>query len=73
MISSTMNLQKPVGFKVNQGITSKIHLTDGNASERPFVSMILSQGQTGIMDRGNQFDKNFDRLQLVSTHGHLLP
>lgn len=56
------------GFNVNQGIPSKIHLTDGNASERPFVSMILSPGQTGIMDRGYQSHKNFDRLQGEGKH-----
>lgn len=56
------------GFNVNQGIPSKIHLTDGNASERPFVNMILSPGQTGIMDRGYQSHKNFDRLQDEGKH-----
>ncbi len=56
------------GFNVNQGIPSKIHLTDGNASERPFVTMILSPGQTGIMDRGYQSHKNFDRLQDEGKH-----
>jgi len=56
------------GFNVNQGIPSKIHLTDGNASERPFIDMILSPGQTGIMDRGYQCHKNFDRLQAKRKH-----
>jgi len=56
------------GFNVNQGIPSKIHLSDGNASERPFVNMILSPGQTGIMDRGYQSHKNFDRLQDEGKH-----
>lgn len=56
------------GFNVNQGIPSKIYLTEGKASERPFVSMILSPGQTGIMDRGYQSHKNFDQLQDEGKH-----
>ena len=51
------------GFNINQGIPSKIYLTDGNGAERPFVSTILSSGQTGIMDRGYQCHNDFDRLQ----------
>ncbi len=56
------------GFNVNQGIPAKIHLTNGKSSERPFVNMILSPGQTGIMDRGYQSHKNFDRLQDEGKH-----
>ena len=41
-----------VGFNVNQGIPTKIFLTDGKGGERPFVDQILSPGQTGIGDRG---------------------
>jgi len=51
------------GFNINQGVPSKIYLTDGNGAERPFVSTILSPGQTGIMDRGYQCHNDFDRLQ----------
>jgi len=33
-----------VGFDLNQAIPRKIYLTDGNRAERPFVSLILSEG-----------------------------
>ena len=56
------------GFDINHGIPSKIFLTDGNGAERPFVSHILSKGQTGIMDRGYQSHKNFDLLQDENKH-----
>lgn len=49
-----------LGFNINAGIPSKIFLTDGNGSERQFVSQILSKGQTGVMDRGYQTHKGFD-------------
>ena len=51
------------GFDINRGIPTKIHLTDGNGAERPFVGHILSSGQTGVMDRGYQDHKYFDQLQ----------
>lgn len=51
------------GFNINQGIPTKIFLTEGNGAERPFVSQILSPGQTGVMDRGYQSHKDFDLLQ----------
>lgn len=51
------------GFNINQGIPTKVFLTDGNGAERPFVSRILSPGQTGVMDRGYQSHKDFDLLQ----------
>ena len=53
-----------VGFNVNQGIPSKIFLTDGKGAERPFVDQILSPGQTGIGDRGYQDHQLFDSLQM---------
>jgi hypothetical protein len=37
-----------VGFDLNQEIPRKIYLTDGNGAERPFVSLILADGQTGV-------------------------
>jgi hypothetical protein len=52
-----------IGFDMNQSIPSKIFLTDGKADERPFVSRILSSGQTGIMDRYYQRHKDFDLWQ----------
>lgn len=56
------------GFNINSGIPSKIFLTDGNGGERPFVSRILSKGQTGVMDRGYQSHKDFDLLQQEGKH-----
>jgi hypothetical protein len=52
-----------VGFDLNQAIPRKIYLTDGNGAERPFVSLILSDGQTGVMDRGYQSHNRFDQWQ----------
>lgn len=49
-----------VGYDINRGVPSKIFLTDGNGTERPFVEKILSPGQTGVMDRGYQCHKDFD-------------
>lgn len=56
------------GFDINRGIPSKIFLTDGNGGERPFVSKILSKGQTGVMDRGYQSHNDFDLLQEEEKH-----
>ena len=56
------------GFDINHGIPNKIFLTDGNGGERPFVNLILSKGQTGVMDRGYQSHKDFDLLQKENKH-----
>ena len=50
-----------LGFDLNRGIPRKIHLTDGKAAERPFVSCILSVGQTGVLDRGYQDHRRFSQ------------
>lgn len=57
-----------VGFDLNRSIPSKIFLTDGKGDERPFVSQILSPGQTGVMDRYYQCHKNFDQWQTDGKH-----
>lgn len=57
-----------VGFDINRAIPSKIFLTDGKGDERPFVSKILSPGQTGVMDRYYQCHKNFDLWQAEGKH-----
>jgi len=57
-----------MGFDVNHSIPAKIFLTDGKGDERPFVSQILSKGQTGIMDRYYQCHKNFDLWQEEGIH-----
>lgn len=57
-----------LGFDINKGIPSKIHFTEGNGAERPFVSRILSPGQTGVCDRGYQDHAGFDSLQAEGKH-----
>ena len=52
-----------LGFDVNHGIPRKVFLSDGKGAERPFAGMILSPGQTGIMDRGYQGHDYFDLWQ----------
>jgi len=52
-----------VGFDLNRSIPRKIFLSDGKGAERPFVSQILSPGETGVMDRGYQCHKKFDLWQ----------
>jgi hypothetical protein len=52
-----------VGFDLNRCIPRKVYLTDGNSVERPFVSKILSEGRTGVMDRGYQRHDLFDQWQ----------
>ena len=57
-----------LGFDLNRGIPRKIFLSDGKAGERPFVSVILSPGQTGVMDRGYQAHNRFDEWQKDQKH-----
>jgi hypothetical protein len=57
-----------LGFDINHGIPRKVFLTDGKGPERPFVSMILSPGQTGVLDRGYQAHDLFDLWQEEKKH-----
>jgi len=57
-----------LGFDINHGIPRKIFLTDGKGDERPFVSLILLPGHTGILDRYYQCHKNFDQWQKEKKH-----
>jgi hypothetical protein len=50
-----------VGLDLNRSIPTKVYLTDGNGAERPFVSKILSEDQTGVLDRGYQCHELFDQ------------
>jgi len=52
-----------LGFDLNHGLPSKVFLTNGKGAERPFVSQILSPGQTGVLDRGLQSHQRFDQWQ----------
>ncbi len=49
-------------------IPEKLFLSSGKADERPFVSKILTKGQTGVMDRYYQCHKNFDEWQSEEKH-----
>lgn len=49
------------GLNLNQGIPKKLFLTTGKSDERPFVSKILDQGETGILDRYYQKHQCFDQ------------
>jgi IS4 transposase len=64
----TKKAKTHIGFDINRGIPRKIFLTEGNGSERPFVSKILEPGETGVLDRGYQSHKNFDLLQSEEKH-----
>ena len=57
-----------VGFDLNHSIPSIIFLTDGKSAERPYVDQILDPGQTGVIDRGYQSYKDFDRWQNEEKH-----
>jgi len=57
-----------LGFDLNHSIPRKLFLSDGKGPERPFVSMILSSGQTGVMDRGYQAHDRFDQWQEEGNH-----
>jgi len=57
-----------LGFDLNHSIPRKLFLTDGKADERPFVSHMISPGQTGVMDRYYQCHKNFDQWQREEKH-----
>jgi len=57
-----------VGFDLNCSIPKKIYLTDGKGDERPFVSLILAPGDTGVMDRYYQCHKLFDAWQTEGKH-----
>ena len=56
-----------IGFDLNRGIPRKIFSTNGKGAERPFVTQILSPGETGVTDRGYQCHKKFDLWQEEKT------
>jgi len=56
-----------VGLDLNHSIPRKVFLTHGNGAERPFVSQILSEGETGVLDRGYQCHRLFDLWQVENT------
>ena len=54
-----------LGFDINHSIPTKIFLTDGKGDERPFVSKILSPGQTGRVD-GKKYWVATDRYDITA-------
>jgi hypothetical protein len=57
-----------LGFDLNHSIPRKIFFTDGKGDERPFVSQIISPGQTSVLDRYYQCHNNFDQCQRERKH-----
>ena len=57
-----------LGFDINRSIPRKLFLTDGKAGERPFVEQILSENETGVLDRGYQCHDRFDQWQEKGKH-----
>ena len=60
--SSTQHKAKAhLGFDLNHGLPRQLALTDGKGAERPFVSILLAPGETGVVDRGYVDYQLFDR------------
>lgn len=59
--TTTNKAKVHMGFDLNRGIPRKMELTTGKAGERPFVSQLLEGGETGVLDRGYQDHRRFDR------------
>lgn len=66
--SNSKKAKLHLGFNLNYGIPRKLFLTDGNGSERPFVSSIIDRGQTAVLDRGYQAHHLFDQWQSDGCH-----
>ena len=49
-----------LGFDLNYGIPRCLEMTDGKGAERPFVSTLLDEGDTGVLDRGYVDYARFD-------------
>jgi hypothetical protein len=64
----TKKAKTHMGFNLNQGVPSRIFLTNGKKGERSFVEKIVAKGQTAVIDRGYQGHKNFDTWQKEGIH-----
>lgn len=49
-----------MGFDLNRCLPRKMILTQGKGAERPFVTYLLEEGETGVLDRGYQDHLRFD-------------
>lgn len=61
--SSLKKAKLHVGFNLNHGIPKKVFLTNGKGIERSYVTRIVGKGETAVMDRGYQCNKDFDQWQ----------
>ena len=68
--SGSKKAKMHTGFNLNQGLPRKVVLTDGNGAERPFVSVLVQQGETAVVDRGYQEHRLFD--QWIDTRRHFV-
>lgn len=66
--SNSRKAKLHLGFNLNHGIPRKLFLTEGNGSERPFVSRLVEPGQTAVLDRGYQAHNLFDQWQEEGHH-----
>ena len=66
--SNSRKAKLHLGFNLNHGIPRKLFLTEGNGSERPFVSRLTEPGQTAVLDRGYQAHHLFDQWQQEGCH-----
>jgi len=67
--SSTQKKAKVhLAFDINRGLPRKLCLTDCKGDERPHVSQLLDEGQTGVMDRNYQKYSLFDQWQKDKIH-----
>ncbi len=66
--SSARKAKVHLSFDINRGIPRKIFLTNGKANERPFVSQLISPGETAVLDRGYQDYDCFDLWQEEGKH-----
>ena len=66
--SNSKKAKVHLGLDINRSIPKKLFLTNGKVGERPFVSQILTAGETGVLDRGYQDHENFDNLPEENKH-----
>lgn len=64
----TQKAKVHLGFDIGRGVPAKVFLSEGKADERPYVSQILSAGETGVMDRYYQCHRDFDLWQGEAKH-----
>ncbi len=61
--NTTKKAKAHLTFNLNNGVPTRIQLTDGKAAERPVADDQLATDETGVMDRGYQSHQRFDQWQ----------